>query len=129
MEINNCEVSNLIAEYLEHKQWTLYFHNKMKDAEKEYNKLITISGGEERKFSLEEASDIYKVYKQMQFYSERQQEAESKFNEADQLLRSLGEILFQGTITADITIPPVNGEMPVKKMVTVSFPYGQVLVV
>jgi len=55
--------------------------------------------------------------------------AEDKFNEADEKLKELGSILFQASITADIKIPPINGEGVVSKQVTVSFPNGQALVI
>ena len=55
--------------------------------------------------------------------------AENKFNEADEKLKELGSILFHASITANIIIPPINGEGVVSKLVTVSFPNGQALVI
>ena len=55
--------------------------------------------------------------------------AEDKFNDADEKLKDLGHILFHATITAEIMIPPVNGEELISKQITVSFPNGQALVV
>ena len=47
--------------------------------------------------------------------------AEDKFNEADEKLKELGSILFHASITADIIIPPVNGEGFVSKQVNGEF--------
>ena len=65
----------------------------------------------------------------MQVNEELLRNAEDKFNEADEKLKELGGILFHASITADISIPPINGEAIVSKQVTVSFPNGQALVI
>jgi len=125
---NNNNVSKIISEYIGHKQRSLYHQKKMNDAEKEYNKLLAISGGEEKNFTLAEADRIYNAFIEIKNNEEQFKVAEEKFNEADEQLKELGKIIFQGTITGDITIPATNGELPSKKQVTVSFPYGQALV-
>ena len=122
------EVEKIIQDYIEQKQKSHYYHKRKNDAEKEYNKLLVSSGGEEKNFSLEEANKIYKAFKEIEINEEYLKEAENKFNEADEKMKELGHILFHATITADITIPPINGEQLISKQVTVSFPNGQVVV-
>jgi len=126
---SDSEVEKIIQDYIEQKQKSLYYHKKKNDAEKEYNKLLVTYGGEEKNFSLEEASKIYRAFKEMQINEENLKNAEDKFNEADEKLKELGSILFHASITANIRIPPINGEGVISKQVTVSFPNGQALVI
>ena len=123
------EVEKIIQDYIEQKQKSHYYHKRKNDAEKEYNKLLVSYGGEEKNFSLEEASKIYQAFKEMQVNEEYLKKAEDKFNEADEKLKELGSILFHASITAHINIPPINGGGFVSKQVTVSFPNGQALVI
>ena len=125
---NGSEVEKLIIDYIEQHRRSLYFHKKKTDAEKEYNKLLTISGGEEKNFSLNEADMIYQVYQDMIVNEEQCKLAESKFSESYEKLKELGRVLFHASITADITVPPVNGGLPAQKRVTVTFPNGEVFV-
>lgn len=123
------EVEKIIGDYIEQKQKSNYYHKKKKDAEKEYNKLLVSFGGEAKNFSLDEANKIYRAFREIQVNEELLKSAEDKFNEADEKLKDLGHILFHATITAEIMIPPVNGEELISKQITVSFPNGQALVV
>ena len=123
------EIEKIIQDYVEQQRKSHYYHKKKTDAEKEYNKLLVSSGGETKSFSLEEANKIYRAFKEMQVNEELLKKAEDKFNEADEKLKELGSILFHASITADIIIPPLNGEGIVSKQVTVSFPNGQALVI
>ena len=123
------EVEKIIQDYVEQKQKSHYYHKRKNDAEKEYNKLLVSCGGEEKNFSLEEASKIYQAFKEMQVNEELLKNTEDKFNEADEKLKELGSILFHASITADIMIPPLNGEGVISKQVIVSFPNGQALVI
>lgn len=125
---NGSEVEKLIVDYIEQQQKSLYHHRKKTDAEKEYNKLLTISGGEEKRFSLEEADKIYKAYKEILVNEEQSTMAETKFNESYEKLKELGRVLFHASITADVVVPPVNGGLPVQKTITVTFPNGEVFV-
>jgi len=125
---NNSAVEKLIIDYIEQHQKSLYHHKKKTDAEKEYNKLLTISGGEEKNFSLDEADKIYKAYQDILVNEEQSQMAESKFNESYEKLKELGRVLFYASITADVIVPPVNGGLPIQKKVTVTFPNGEVFV-
>ena len=123
------EVEKLIVDYIEQQQKHLYHHKKKTDAEKEYNKQLTISGGEEKRFSLAEADKIYKAYNDILINEEQSTLAETRFNESYEKLKELGRVLFHASITANIIIPPVNGGVPAAKQVTVTFPNGEVLVV
>jgi len=123
------EVEKIIQDYIEQKQRSHYYHKRKNDAEKEYNKLLVSYGGEEKNFSLEEANKIYMAFKEMQVNEGHLKNAEDKFNEADEKLKELGNILFHASITANIIIPPINGEGFISKQVSVSFPNGQALVI
>lgn len=125
---NNSTVERLIVDYLEQQQKSLYHHKKKTDAEKEYNKLLAISGGEEKNFSLDEADRIYKAYQDMIVNDEQSKLAESRFNESYEKLKNLGRVLFYASVTADIIVPPVNGGLASQKKVTVTFPNGEVFV-
>jgi hypothetical protein len=125
---NNSAVEKLIIDYVEQQQKSLYHHKKKTDAEKEYNKLLTISGGEEKKFSLDEADKIYKAYQEILINEEQSKLAEEKFSDSYEKLRELGRVLFYASITADIIVPPVNGGLPIQKKVTVTFPNGEVFI-
>lgn len=129
MNLGGSDVEKIIQDYIEQKQKSHYYHKKKNDAEKEYNKLLVNCGGEYKNFSLEEANKIYRAFKEMQVNEEHLKIAEDKFNEADEKLKELGNILFHATITANILVPPVNGEGVISKQVTVSFPNGQALVI
>lgn len=129
MNLGGSDVEKIIQDYMEQKQKSHYYHKKKSDAEKEYNKLLVNCGGEYKNFSLEEANKIYRAFKEMQVNEEHLKIAEDKFNEADEKLKELGNILFHATITANILVPPVNGEGVISKQVTVSFPNGQALVI
>ena len=122
------EVEKLIVDYIGQQQKHLYHHKKKNDAEKEYNKLLTICGGEEKRFSIDEADKIYRAYQEILLNEEQSKLAESRFEESYQKLKELGRVLFHASITADITIPPVNGGVSITKQVTVTFPNGEVLV-
>ena len=125
---NNSAVERLIVDYIEQQQKSLYHHKKKTDAEKEYNKLLTICGGEEKNFSLDEADRIYKAYQEILVNEEQSSLAESKFSECYEKLKELGRVLFYANITADIIVPPVNGGLATQKKITVSFPNGEVFV-
>ena len=126
---NMPDIGKMITDYVEQKQLSLHYHKKKSDAEKEYNKLLAVSGGEGKNFSLDEANRIYRAYNEMQLNEEQSRVAEEKFNEVDEKMKELGQILFHGTVTAEIILPAINGTPATSKFVTVSFPNGQVLVV
>ena len=123
------DVEKLIVDFIAQRQMHLHHHKKKSDAEKEYNKLLATSGGEEKIFSLDQANKIYKAYLDIMINEEQSNLAENKYNESYEKLKELGRILFYARITADITIPPINGTGPIAKQVTVTFPHGEVNVV
>ena len=125
---NISQVEKLIADFIEQRQRSLYHHKKKTDAEKEYNKLLAISGGEGKNFSIGEADRIYQAYQDMIINEEHAKTAETRYEESYQKLKELGRILFYGNIYAEITIPPLNGHGAVTKQVIVSFPNGEVSV-
>ena len=122
------EIEKMIVDYIEQRQKHLHHHKKKTDAEKEYNKLLAICGGQEKKFSLEQADQIYRAYREILINEEQSKLAESKFDETYAKLKELGRILSHASITADIITLPVNGDIPAAKQVTVTFPNGEVLV-
>jgi hypothetical protein len=122
------EVEKIIVNFIDQKQRSLYHHKKKNDAEKEYNKLLAISGGAEKIFSLDQADKIYRAYQDILLNDEQSKLAENSFNESYEKLKELGQILFYASITADITIPPVNGGLSTAKQITVTFPNGEVVV-
>ena len=123
------EIESIIIDYIELRQKHLYHYNKKTDAEKEYNKLLTIFGGQEKQFSLEQAGKIYKAYQDILINEEQSKFAESKFNETYAKLKELGRILSHASITGDIiTVSDNNNGTSVSKRVTVTFPNGEVLV-
>jgi hypothetical protein len=126
--LNGTSVEKLIVDYIEQQQRSFYHHKKKTDAEKEYNKLLTISGGEEKNFSLDEADKIYKAYQEMLINEEQSMLAEEKFKTSYEKLQELGRVLFYASISADVIIPPVNGGLPTQKKITVTFPNGEVFV-
>ena len=129
IDTNLSVVGAIIRDYMEYKQKFLDYHRKKTDAEKEYNKLLVISGGEEKNFTLDQADKIYTAYCEIQANEEQSKAAEAKFNEADKKLKELGKILFYASITAFIPLQPVNGSNGNIKQVTVTFPNGEALVV
>lgn len=120
------EIEKMIIDYIEQRQKHLDHHKKKTDAEKEYNKLLATCGGQEKKFSLDQANKIYKAYQEILINDEQSKLAEASFNQTYAKLKELGRILFHASITADIIT--INGEASIAKQVTVSFPNGEVLV-
>lgn len=123
------EIEKVIIDYIELQNNFLLFHKKKNDAEKEYNKLLANSGGEMKNFTLGEADMIYKAYLEMLVNEEQSRIARDRFNEAEEKLKEIGRILFQATITAEITIPSINGGLYRSKQVTVKYNNGEVLVI
>jgi hypothetical protein len=123
------DVEKMIFDFIEQRQLSLYHHRKKSDAEKEYNKLLANSGGEEKNFSLDQADKIYKAYQEILLNEEQSKLAENKYNQSYEKLKELGRILFYANITADVTMSSSNGSGPVAKQVTVTFPNGEVNVV
>ncbi|MEO8405155.1 MAG: hypothetical protein ABI480_11180 [Chitinophagaceae bacterium] len=122
------EIETMIKNYIEHKEKSMVYGKKRLDAEKEYNKLLTKYDGEAKHYSLEQANNIYKAYLEMIANGEESELAKSKFAEAEEKLREVGQILFEATINAEIAINPINGDSPSTRPVTVKYYNGQVIV-
>ena len=122
MNSNILSVENIIKDYLEHKERSIFYGKKRLDAEKEYNKLLTTYNGEAKHYSLDQADRIYKAYLSMSDNAEQSAQAQEKFIEAEEKLKEVGRILFEATITAEI------GESPAIRSVRVDYHNGQVVV-
>ena len=122
------EVEMIIKDYIQYQSHYLSYHKKKNDAEKEYNKLLVISGGEDKNFTLGEAELIYMAYREMLLNEEQSRIAETRFMEAEAKLKEIGRILFQASITAEISIPQVNGTPYQTKQVMVTYQNGEVVV-
>jgi hypothetical protein len=117
-----------IKDYIERKERSHLSGKRRTDLEKEYNKLLTLYGGESKHYNLEQAGSIYKAHCEMTASAEEAQSAKARFDEAEQKLMELGAILFEGTIEAEIAVTPANGEAVKMKMVRVAYYNGQVIV-
>jgi hypothetical protein len=120
-------IESIIRDYIEHREQSLLYGKKRMDAEKEYNKLLAKYGGENRHYSLDHANDIYKAYIDMITFGEASRQADSLFIETEEKLKEIGRILFEPTISADITISS-PGQAPRLSSVTVIYNNGQVMV-
>jgi hypothetical protein len=121
-------IENIIKNYIETKERSLGLTKKRNDLEKEYNKLLTLYGGEDKNFNLEQADKIYEAYQEMIVTGEEAKIAEARFSETEEKLNELGAILFEATINAEISMTPVNGDLPAKRPVRVAYYNGQVIV-
>ena len=122
-------IEAIIKDYIESRERSLYFGKMKIDAEKEYNKLLAKSGGEEKLYTLEHANSIYKAYCDMIAYGEQSTHAQTSFLQSEERLKEVGRILFEATITADISmVPAINGETPICRPVRVVYNNGQVMV-
>ena len=121
------EIERIILDYIELQSNFLLFHKKRNDAEKEYNKLLANFGGEMKNFTLGEAEIIYQAYLEMLVHEEQSKIAQARFNEAEEKLKEIGRILFEATITAEISLPSLQGGLQ-SKQITVRYTNGEVLV-
>jgi hypothetical protein len=125
---HNSEIEKTIKDYIELEEMSRLYAKKKNDLEKEYNKLLTNSNGEEKNYSLEQADKIYKTYCEMIACEEQSKIANDSFNEAENKLREIGRILYEATIHAEISLPAINGGGPRTKAVMVSYNNGQVYI-
>jgi vacuolar-type H+-ATPase subunit I/STV1 len=129
MTINyNSEIEKTIKDYIELQEMSRLYNKKKNDLEKEYNKLLTNSNGEEKNYNLEQADKIYKTYCEMIACEEQSKIADDSFNEAENKLKEIGRILYEATIHAEISLPAINGSGPRTKSVMVSYNNGQVYI-
>ena len=71
---------------------------------------------------------IYSAYREMLINEEQSKIAETRFIEAEAKLKEIGRILFNASITAEISIPQVNGTPYQTKQVLVTYQNGEVVV-
>jgi hypothetical protein len=129
MTINhNSEIEKIIKDYIELQEMSRLYAKKKIDLEKEYNKLLTNSNGEEKNYNLDQADKIYKTYCEMIACEEQSQIASDSFNEAENKLKEIGRILYEATIHAEISLPAINGGGPRTKSIMVSYNNGQVFI-
>ena len=128
MNHNNSDIEKIIKDYIELQEMSRLYAKKKNDLEKEYNKLLTNSNGEEKNYNLEQADKIYKTYCEMIACDEQSKIASESFNEAENKLKEIGRILYEATIHAEISLPPINGHAPRTKSVMVSYANGQVYI-
>lgn len=121
-------IEQLIRDYIEQKEKSMFYGKKRLDAEKEYNRLLTNYDGEAKHYSLEQADKIYKSYLEMISYGEESSQARVLFDQAEEKLREVGQILFESTINAVISMKPVNGDSATSRSVRVTYNNGQVVV-
>src|SRR5687768_8550194 len=119
--VQGSEIENIIKNYIEFQSNFLLYHKKKNAAEKEYNKLLVNSGGEDKNFALGEAEMIYMAYRQMLINDEQSKIAQTRFIEAEEKLKEIGRILFHASITAEISMPQVNGTPYQTKQVMVTY--------
>ena len=125
-ENNHSTISKIIIDYIELTEMSRLYGKKEIDLEKEYNKLLTVYNGEVKNYSLEQADKIYKVYNEMLDYKEKSKIAIESLIQAEEKLKEIGQILYESTIHAEITLPAINGTPAQTRSVTVRFENGQV---
>lgn len=128
MTNNGSSIETIIKDYIENKERSIYSLKKKVDLEKEYNKQLALAGGESKDYSMEQADKIYKIYCEMIVSAEEAKIAEARFTESETKLNELGQILFEANINGEITLTPVNGDAPARRMVRVSYYNGQAIV-
>jgi len=123
---SNSGIEKTIKDYIELQEMSRLYAKKRLDLEKEYNKLLTDHNGEAKNYNLEQADKIYKVYCEMISCGERSKIASDSFQEAENKLKEIGQILYEATIHAEISVPAINGTEPRTRSVMVSYSNGGV---
>lgn len=124
----NSDVEKTIKDYIVLQEMFRLYAKKRNDLEKEYNKLLTNYNDGEKNYSLEQADQIYKVYCDMLSCEEQSKIADENFNEAENELKKIGGVLYEGSIHAEISLPAINGTPARTKSVVVTFNNGGVTV-
>ena len=125
-ENNHSTISKIITDYIELTEMSRIYGRKEIGLEKEYNKLLTEYHVEAKNYSLEQADKIYKVYNEMLDYKEKSKIAVESLLQAEKKLKEIGQILYESTIHAEITLPASNGTTAQTRSITVKFENGQV---
>lgn len=121
-------LEKIIRDFIELRDISIQYEKRRNDLEKEYNKLLISQSGEDKNFTLDQADKIYSVYCEMLLYQERAKTAAESFIEVEQKLREVGNVLYDGTIHADINFPAVNGHEAHTRTVRVTYKNEQVQV-
>ena len=124
----NSNIEKTITDYVVLQEMFRLYSKKRSDFEKEYNKLLTNYNDGEKNYTLEQADNIYKVYSEMMSCEEQAKIANDNFNEAENELKKIGEILYEATISAEISLPAINGTPARTKAIIVAFNNGGVTV-
>jgi hypothetical protein len=124
----NSNVEKTITDYIVLQEMFRLYSKKRSDLEKEYNKLLTNYNDGEKNYTLEQANNIYKVYAEMLSCEEQAKIANDNFYEAEIELKKIGEILYEGNIHAEISLPAINGTPARTKSIVVAFNNGGVTV-
>jgi len=122
------EVEKTIQDYIVLQEMFRLYAKKRNDLEKEYNKLLANYNEGENNYSLDQADKIYNVYREMISCEEQSKIANDNFGEAENELKKIGQILYEATIHAEISLPAINGTAAHTRSVTISFSNGGVTV-
>ncbi|TMI97813.1 MAG: hypothetical protein E6H06_00840 [Bacteroidetes bacterium] len=122
------EVEKTIKDYIVLQEMFRLYAKKRNDLEKEYNKLLANYNEGENNYSLDQADKIYNVYREMISCEEQSKIANDNFGEAENELKKIGQILYEATIHAEISLPAINGTAAHTRSVTISFSNGGVTV-
>lgn len=125
-ENDHSTISKIITDYMELTEMSRLYGRKVIDLEKEYNKLLTEYHVESKNYSLKQADKIYNVYKEMIDYKEKSKIAAESLSQAEEKLKEIGQILYESSIHAEITLPAINGKAAQTRSVIVRFDNGQV---
>jgi len=124
----NSNLEKTITDYIVLQEMFRLYSKKRNDLEKEYNKLLTNYNDGEKNYSLEQADNIYKVYSEMISCEEQAKIANENFNEAEIELIKIGQILYEASVHAEISLPAINGTPARTKSIVVVFNNGGVTV-
>ena len=118
------EVEKTIKDYIVLQEMFRLYAKKRNDLEKEYNKLLANYNEGENNYSLDQADKIYNVYREMISCEEQSKIANDNFGEAENELKKIGQILYEATIHAEISLPALNGTAAHTRSVTVKATSG-----
>lgn len=125
---SNSEVEKTIKDYIVLQEMFRLYAKKRNDLEKEYNKLLANYNDGEKNYSLDQADKIYGVYREMISCEEQSKIANDNFLEAENELKKIGEVLYEASIQAEISLPAINGTASHTRSVMVTFSNGGVTV-
>ena len=128
MTNSNSDVQKTIKDYIVLQEMFKLYAKKRNDLEKEYNRLLANYNDGEKNYTLDQADKIYGIYREMASCEEQSKIANENFHEAENELKRIGEILYEASIQAEISLPAINGTAAHTRSVLVSFSNGSVTV-